>query len=198
MFEVTKLENILSGTRLFNSRFVDEVKNAGTDAAFEKSRLVVQAYNDEEKKLVLTQSPTIQRVSQRLILILTAMKINDNNDVHLYLRDISQAYVQSTTNLNREFYVRPPREMAEELGIGSDNVLKVLKPLYGVPEAGNHWFKTYHTHHVKELGIEQSTYDPCLLHCKEPFGLVGLQTDDTLFLADSAFAMRESDGLAKA
>jgi hypothetical protein len=93
MFEVTKLENIPSGTRLFNSRFVDEVKNAGTDAAFEKSRLVVQAYNDEEKKLVLTQSPTIQRVSQRLILILTAMKINDNNNVHLYLRDISQAYV---------------------------------------------------------------------------------------------------------
>jgi len=63
VFEVTKLENIPSGTRLFNSRFVDEVKNAGTDAAFEKSRLVVQAYNDEEKKLVLTQSPTIQRVS---------------------------------------------------------------------------------------------------------------------------------------
>src|SRR5450432_4009543 len=198
MFEVTKLENIPSGTRLFNSRFVDEVKNARTDATFEKSSLVVQAYNDEEKKLVLTQSPTIQRVSQRLILILTAMKINDNNDVHLYLRDISQAYVQSTTNLNREFYVRPPREMAEELGIGSDNVLKVLKPLYGVPEAGNHWFKTYHTHHVKELGMEQSTYDLCLLHCKEPFGLVGLQTDDTLFLVDSAFVMRESDGLAKA
>jgi hypothetical protein len=88
--------------------------------------------------------------------------------------------------------------MAEELGIGSDNVLKVLKPLYGVLEAGNHWFKTYHTHYVKELGIEQSTYDLCLLHCKEPFGLVGLQIDDILFLIDSAFIMRESDGLAKA
>jgi hypothetical protein len=60
----------------------------------------------------------------------------------LYLRDISQAYVQSTTTLNREFYVRPPGELPNELGLGEDSVLKVLKPLYGVPEAGNHWFKT--------------------------------------------------------
>lgn len=61
---VFKLVNeILTGARLFNSRFVDEVRNAGTEKAYEKSRLVVQAYNDPEKDIVLTQSPTIQRVS---------------------------------------------------------------------------------------------------------------------------------------
>jgi hypothetical protein len=108
---------------------------------------------------VLTQSPTIQRVSQRLILCIATMKPH----THLYLRDISQAYVQSTTNLNREFYVRPPRELEAELGIKKDSVLKVLKPLYGVPEAGNHWFKTYHSHHVQQLHMDQSTYNPCLL-----------------------------------
>jgi hypothetical protein len=74
-----------SGTRLFNSRFVDEIKNKGTDKAFKKSRLVVQAYNDQEKELVLTQSPTIQRVSQRLILCLAAIL----PQAQLYLRDIS-------------------------------------------------------------------------------------------------------------
>ena len=109
VFEITKLADVPQGVRLFNSRFVDEIKNPGTDKAFEKSRLVVQAYNDQEKELVLTQSPTIQRVSQRLILCIAAMK----PDIRLYLRDISQAYVQSTTNLNREFYVRPPRELAD-------------------------------------------------------------------------------------
>jgi hypothetical protein len=86
-----------------------------------------------DRKYVLTQSPTIQRVSQRLILCIAAMGPHS-----LYLRDISQAYVQSATNLNREFYVRPPRELQNELGLGEDSVLKVLKPLYGVPEAGNH------------------------------------------------------------
>jgi hypothetical protein len=35
------------------------VKNKGTKKAFKKSRLVVQAYNNNEKKLVLTQSLTI-------------------------------------------------------------------------------------------------------------------------------------------
>jgi len=193
VFEITKLADVPQGVRLFNSRFVDEIKNPGTDKAFEKSRLVVQAYNDQEKELVLTQSPTIQRVSQRLILCIAAMGPHS-----LYLRDISQAYVQSTTNLNREFYVRPPRELQTELGIDKDSVLKVLKPLYGVPEAGNHWFKTYHSHHVQQLHMDQSTYDPCLLQSNKPFGIVGLQTDDTLFLADKTFVEAEQNELRKA
>ena len=64
--------------------------------------------------------------------------IHHHNDIRLYLQDISQAYVQSATNLNCEFYVRPPQELETELGIDKDCVLKVLKPLYGVLEARNH------------------------------------------------------------
>ena len=67
VFEITKLANVPQGVRLFNSRFVDEVKNAGTNEAFEKSRLVVQAYNDLEKELVLTQSPTIRTCLLKLV-----------------------------------------------------------------------------------------------------------------------------------
>jgi len=193
------VSKIPPGVRLFNSRFVDDIKHQGTPKAYEKSRLVVQAYNDKEKEIVLTQSPTIQRVSQRLILCLAAML-----PYSLYLRDISQAYVQSTTKLNRPFYVRPPEELSNILGINSQNaVLKVVKPLYGVPEAGNHWFKTYHTHHINQLNMEQSTYDPCLLYTKDTnfdsaFGIVGLQTDDTLLLANEHFATREQEELEKA
>jgi hypothetical protein len=139
VFEVVNTSDIPQGVRIFNSRFVDEIKNAGTDKAFEKSRLVVQAYYDHGKDLVLTQSPTIQRVSQRLILALSAV-LQEEKSASLYLRDISQAYVQSNTRLNRDFFVRPPKEL--ELKEGS--ILKVVKPLYGVPEAGNHWFNTYY------------------------------------------------------
>jgi hypothetical protein len=70
--------------------------------------------------------------------------------------------------------------------------------LYRVPEAGNHWFKTYYAHHVKNLNITQSTYNPCLLYSNKPFGIVGLQTDDTLFLADKTFADTEKNELYKA
>ena len=191
---VTDRNDIPAGTRIFNSRFVDEIKNLGTEKAFEKSRLVVQAYNDVDKGLVLTQSPTIQRVSQRLMVCLAATL----NNTKLYTRDVTQAYVLSKSNLSRDFYIRPPKELIEMIGADRDCVLKVIKPLYGVPEAGNHWFATYHDHHTKELNMKQSTYDPCLLYEAEPFGLVGMQTDDTLMLAGDQFAEKEEKGIHKA
>ena len=140
VFKVVNIDDIPQGIRIFNSRFVDKIKNKGTDKAFQKSRLVIQAYRDGEKDTVLTQSPTIQRVSQRLILAL-AVTIGNTE---LYLRDITQAYMQSKTQLNRQFYVRPPAELKLQKG----TILRVIKPLYGVPEAGNHWFNTYHSHHI--------------------------------------------------
>lgn len=173
---------------------MDEVKNVGTDHAFEKSRLVVQAYNDYGKNFVLTQSPTIQRMSQRLILALTAI-LQEKKSLNLYVRDISQAYVQSSTHLNRDFFVKPPTELQMDEG----SILRIVKPLYGIPEAGNHWFNTYHNHHINLLSMNQSTYDPCLLFTtSNGFGVVGLQTDDTLILADKTFAHSESINLHKA
>ena len=42
------------GVRLFNLRFINKIKNKGTDKAFKKSQLIIQAYNNLEKELVLT------------------------------------------------------------------------------------------------------------------------------------------------
>ena len=195
-FELTNLSEIPKGIRIFGSRFVNEIKNPGTDQAYEKSRLVVQAYNDKGKELILTESPTIQRVSQRIILAVAAiLKDNEETPLSLYLRDISQAYVQSRTPLNRDFFVRPP----SELEVPDGTILKIVRPLYGVPEAGNHWFQTYHRHHLERLKMRQSTYDPCLLYTNENgFAIVGLQTDDTLVLADKIFAKAEEERLREA
>ena len=123
VFKIVQFEDIPAGARVFNSRFVDEIKNAGTEKAFEKSRLVVQAYNDINKSLVLTQSPTIQRVSQRLLICLATTISNTK----LYFRDVTQAYVQSTSDLNLDFYIRPPHELATLLGAPSDCILQGRK-----------------------------------------------------------------------
>jgi hypothetical protein len=80
---------------MLNSQFADEMKNQNIADAYKKFRLVIQAYNDHEKALVLTQALTIQRISQRIILALAA-----SNDHHLYLRDITQAYMQLSISLN--------------------------------------------------------------------------------------------------
>ena len=53
-FEFVNESEILKGMRIFGSQFVDEVKNSVTAKAFEKSRLVIQAYNDQGKAAILT------------------------------------------------------------------------------------------------------------------------------------------------
>ena len=95
-----KIEDLPKSARLFKSRFIDSIKFAGTPNALEKSRLVVQAYKDQNKNTVLTQSPTIQRASQRLLLSMALIR-----NYSIFSRDISQAYTQSKTNLERGFFV---------------------------------------------------------------------------------------------
>ncbi len=91
---------ILSDVRIFSFRFVNEIKHSNTEKTFEKFRLVIQAFNDQNKTLILIQSSIIQRISQRLIICLAVTL-----SMKLYLRNITQTYVQSRSNLNRDFYV---------------------------------------------------------------------------------------------
>jgi hypothetical protein len=134
VFRSISKNDVSSDVRIFNFRFVDEIKHFDIDKAFEKSRLVMQTFNDQNKNLVLTQSSIIQRVNQRLIvcLIVVFSKMN------LYLRDIIQTYVQSVTSLNRDFFVRSSVELIKHLGVDSNSILKIVKSLYDVFEADNH------------------------------------------------------------
>ena len=91
--------------------------------------------------------------------------------------------------LNWDFYIRVPFKLSTVLKIPQSTILKVIRPLYSIPKAGNYWFKTYHNYYIKELNISQSIYDFYLLHFNNPtnFGIVSLQTNNTLLLANLAF-----------
>jgi hypothetical protein len=134
VFQSVDKNDVSFDVRIFNSRFVDEIKHLDTDKAFEKSRLVMQTFNDQNKNLVLIQSSTIQRVSQRLIVCFIAVF----SEMNLYLRNITQTYVQSVTSLNRDFFVRSSVELIKHLDIASNSILKMIKSLYDVLEADNH------------------------------------------------------------
>lgn len=197
VFEFTRFKPDLHQGRIFKSRIVNEVKGKATDAPYEKSRLVIQGYADDGKEVILTQAPTIQRASQRLILAITPSLLRDGKT--LWLRDITQAYVQSETPLNRTILARLPKQI--EPDHPPDTIMKVIKPLYGIAEAGTHWWATYSRHHRERLQMETSTYDPCLLIStaeNEDFACVGMQTDDTLGLSDAEFSIREDKELADA
>ena len=88
VFELFEEEKY-GGIRIFKSRMVHEVKGKET-IPYEKSRLVIQGYNDQGKEDILTQSPTIQRASQRLIMAVAPALLMMG--MVLQLRDITQAY----------------------------------------------------------------------------------------------------------
>ena len=152
--------------------------------------MVIQGHSDEGKDAILTQSPTIQRVSQRLIVAIAASLLT--GDTTLDLRDITQAYPQAQSTLKRVILAYLPKEL--EGKYPANTIIRVIRPLYGIAEAGVHWFATYQGHHINKLDMSTSTYDPCLLIAngdKNNFGLVGMQTDDTLMLGTVTFAANE-------
>ncbi|KAI0996097.1 hypothetical protein K3495_g12084, partial [Podosphaera aphanis] len=184
--------------RIYKCRIVKGIKGKETPKPFEKSRLVVQAYRDEGKSFVLTQSPTIQRASQRLIFCFAISLILIYGHT-LFLRDIQQAYTQSETNLIRDIYCWPSPEIIEAMNLPSNTLMHIVKPLYGIPEAGNHWFDTWINYLTKKLGLKSSCFDPCLLVThSDPFSITGMQVDDTLFLGTEEFLKLENAQLKEA
>ncbi|KAF2194542.1 hypothetical protein K469DRAFT_725852 [Zopfia rhizophila CBS 207.26] len=116
----------------------------------------------------------------------------------LMLRDITQAYTQSKTKLNRLVLAHLPLELKRKYPKGT--VLHVVQPLYGLAELGMHWFATYLKHHRDELDIETSSFNSCLLITKDgtDFSIVGMQTNDTLNVGTYGFMGKEEEKLQKA
>lgn len=88
------------------------------------------------------------------------------------------------------------------MNLDRDTLLTVVKPFYGVPEAGNHWFNTYHKLHKEKLKMSPSTYDHCLLYKYNPdcalIGITGMQTDDTFMSVTEEFAAIEQKAITDA
>ena len=109
-------KKVQSSTQVFNSHFVNNIKDPYTDKAYEKSRLVMHTYNDKMKNLMLMHSPKIPRVSQGIGSCLTAIiGDNDNDNIRFYLRNITQAYIEIASNLNLDFYIRPLSKLISQL-----------------------------------------------------------------------------------
>jgi hypothetical protein len=113
------------------------------DGPFEKTRMVVQGYQDAGKKEILMQSPTIQRSSQRILVALAPILIgnqrrtktnkrrtqsNKEKEIKVIIRDISQAYTQSQSNLQRKILCYLPKEIVHQYPSGT--LIEVIKPLW--------------------------------------------------------------------
>ena len=75
--------------------------------ANEKSCLIVNAYNDKKKNLVLIHLPKMPGVKQNISSCLAAIIQKDDNDsVRFFLWDNTQTYVEVVLDFNLNFYIR--------------------------------------------------------------------------------------------
>jgi Reverse transcriptase (RNA-dependent DNA polymerase) len=94
--------------------------------------------------------------------------------------DVSQAFLQSTEKMGRGVFIRPPAE----LGFSSDIVLELVKPLYGLPDAGDLWHATFSNCIKRKIGMEVLASDSSLFYKKDVDdrlqGAMGTYVDDSV------------------
>lgn len=75
-------------------------------------------------------------------------------------------------------------------------VLRVVKPLYGIPDSGLHWYLTYLEHHLVRIGMEISVVDPFALIKRRHNQLIReiiLQVDYSFGIGTEEFFQAETE-----
>lgn len=148
-------EHKVNGCRIYESRFVDEIKHTGTFDASTRSRPVVITYNEYQHRL-LSVASTVENSLQQLKLAVFEIF----SDFLIFMREISQAHTKLKTKISRLIYLRPP----SIFNTPCEMILCVDRPLYGLSETGLHWFVTYYEQYHSRLAMTSVVPDSCLLY----------------------------------
>jgi hypothetical protein len=140
---VTVRSEMPDNANLLNGRYVITIKVIGTERESYKARYVVQGHGDKEKTSVAHQNTTAKQQSTRLLTGLAAIF-----GFRVCTHDVQHAYLQSAESLLRYVYLKPPAV----LNIRSDQVLKLLRPQYGLCDAGDN-SRTILDHLTKDLNL---------------------------------------------
>jgi hypothetical protein len=100
--------------------------------------------------MVHHHNATARQQSTRLLICLAAIF-----GFRVCTHDVQQAYLQSAENLLRDVYLNPPAV----LNLSSGTMLKLLRRLYGLCDAGDYWARTILDHLTKGLNLVQAVGD---------------------------------------
>jgi Reverse transcriptase (RNA-dependent DNA polymerase) len=178
---VTVSSEVPTGANILNGRFVFIIKDVGTEKEIYKARYVVQGHRDKEKTSMVHHNTTATQQSTRLLIGLAAIF-----GFRVCTHDVQQAYLQSAENLLRDVYLKPPAV----LNLSSDTMLKLLRPLYGLCDAGDYWARTILDHLTKDVTLVQTVGDSGLFFQNMNRKLVALTAsfiDDLLMAGTEDF-----------
>ena len=131
---------------------------------------------------VETYSPTVSSITCAALQQLAVI-----DEMHEALVDTVGAFLsQSYPDNLPPIYVKLERRVAELCKLDPGQVYRVVKYLYGIPDAGRAYYKAYSGLLVAK-GYQQSKYDPCLFHKTSSEGVVyaWIHVDDTWVAASS-------------
>ena len=98
-------EELPNNPNVLGARFVLCIKDINMGSEKVKAGFIVQSHTDAEKELLLQPSPTVPQRSVRLLVVFAAIQ-----GFRLWSQDVTKAYLQSALKLNREIYLKPPKE----------------------------------------------------------------------------------------
>ena len=157
--------------------WVVTVKDMGAGELGVKARLVV--HGNQLGEDVDSDSPTVRKMTLRIMITLAVQygwKVHSG--------DVTAAFLQSTV-MTRVVHVRPPPEVTRR-----GQLWLLLRPMYGLDEAGRCWYMTVDNYLVQELGGTKTTADPAcwVFHHKARFiGFLCLHVDDAMFAGTDKF-----------
>ena len=125
---------------------------------------------------------TLQAFSARVLLGLAAA-----HGFKVWTSDVKLAYLQSSKPLERRVFIHNP---AHEFELDPKECFELLRPLYGLCDAGDLWHESLNRHLREDLNLQPTKADPSLYFSFRDDKLVGIHgsyVDDLLRSGDSEF-----------
>jgi Reverse transcriptase (RNA-dependent DNA polymerase) len=132
-FKIVLKSEVETDANIIPSRMILAIKKGEDGSEVYKARLVLGGHRDKEKRALIHNSNNVSQTSIRLLIALAAVF-----GFNIFTADVKQAYLQSASPLLRDIYVQPNLGLAATLQLDQNQLLKVLKPLYGLTESGDY------------------------------------------------------------
>ena len=179
VWELEPNPDAVESLRIMKARFFLKWDNDGHGGLKAKARLVLQGFADPEflSGEFDISSPTLNRSSRQVILILMSL-------LHwcAVTADVSTAFFEGDPQ-QRDLWARLPKDACNILGIPPGSLMRLIKPLYGQPDAPKAWYVVA-KRKLESIGYVMHPLDGCLFRLfdenKTLISLMGIHVDNLL------------------